>query len=73
MQMKGKSLYALFPKNSPWFDSGWWIGLGQLCPDNQNDHMPLLRLNFQNNYKYTSNLYHSHLAFYSACQKKDRK
>ncbi|VIO90178.1 Uncharacterized protein BM_BM8663 [Brugia malayi] len=43
MQIKGKSLYTLFPKNSPWFDSGWWIGLGQLCPKSQSDQMPSFR------------------------------
>ncbi|VBB31977.1 unnamed protein product, partial [Acanthocheilonema viteae] len=43
IRVKGKSLYTLFPKNSPWFDSGWWIGLGQLCPNSQIDHIPFFR------------------------------
>uniref|UniRef100_A0A0R3RV45 C-type lectin domain-containing protein n=1 Tax=Elaeophora elaphi TaxID=1147741 RepID=A0A0R3RV45_9BILA len=43
VQLKGKSLYALFPKNTPWFDSGWWIGLGQLCPSSETNRMPFLR------------------------------
>ncbi|MCP9258603.1 Macrophage mannose receptor 1 [Dirofilaria immitis] len=42
MQSRGKT-YSLFPKNFPWYDSGWWIGLGQLCPNTQINQMPPFR------------------------------
>ncbi|VDN20767.1 unnamed protein product [Gongylonema pulchrum] len=30
-------------KTSHWLSPGWWVGLGQVCPNHQIDQMPALR------------------------------